>query len=106
MKHMQVGRNKDLSRMSLIVLADVSPVRTNSNGVSAFVTIMRGCDSMCSFCVVPQVRGKERSRFWQLGRRFCNLTCNRPMASIVKEVEDLSRQGYREVTLLGQNVNV
>lgn len=70
--------------------ADISPVRLNSNGVSAFVTIMRGCDNMCSFCIVPFTRGRERSR---------------DPYSIVEEVKELSDQGYRELTLLGQNVD-
>ena len=70
--------------------ADISPVRLNSNGVSAFISIMRGCDNMCSFCVVPFTRGRERSR---------------DAASIVKEAQDLFNAGYREVTLLGQNVD-
>lgn len=70
--------------------ADISPVRLNSNGVSAFISIMRGCDNMCSFCVVPFTRGRERSR---------------DVKSIVKEAEDLFNAGYREVTLLGQNVD-
>ena len=70
--------------------ADVSPVRINSNGISAFVSIMRGCDNMCSFCVVPFTRGRERSRDAQ---------------SIIAEVMDLYHQGYKEVTLLGQNVD-
>lgn len=70
--------------------ADISPVRLNSNGVSAFISIMRGCDNMCSFCVVPFTRGRERSR---------------DVASIVKEAQDLFDAGYREVTLLGQNVD-
>ena len=70
--------------------ADISPVRLNSNGVTAFISIMRGCDNMCSFCVVPFTRGRERSR---------------DPHSIVSEAKDLFKQGYREVTLLGQNVD-
>jgi tRNA-2-methylthio-N6-dimethylallyladenosine synthase len=70
--------------------ADISPVRLNSNGINAFVSIMRGCDNMCSFCVVPFTRGRERSR---------------DAVSIVAECTDLFNQGYREVTLLGQNVD-
>jgi tRNA-2-methylthio-N6-dimethylallyladenosine synthase len=70
--------------------ADISPVRLNSNGVSAFISIMRGCDNMCTFCVVPFTRGRERSR---------------DPRSIVAEAADLYHRGYREVTLLGQNVD-
>lgn len=70
--------------------ADISPVRLNSNGVTAFISIMRGCDNMCSFCVVPFTRGRERSR---------------DPHSIVAEAKALFDQGYREVTLLGQNVD-
>lgn len=70
--------------------ADISPVRLNTNGVAAFITIMRGCDNMCSFCVVPFTRGRERSRDPQ---------------SIVKEAKQMYELGYREVTLLGQNVD-
>lgn len=70
--------------------ADVAPVRLDTNGISAFISIMRGCDNMCAFCVVPFTRGRERSRNPE---------------SIVSEAQDLFNQGFREVTLLGQNVN-
>ena len=70
--------------------ADIAPLRLGSNGVSAFISIMRGCDNMCSFCVVPFTRGRERSR---------------DAFSIVSEAQDLYDRGYREVTLLGQNVD-
>jgi tRNA-2-methylthio-N6-dimethylallyladenosine synthase len=70
--------------------ADISPVRMDKNGVSSFVSIMRGCNNMCAYCVVPYVRGAERSRNYE---------------SILREVKELFDNGYREVTLLGQNVD-
>ena len=69
---------------------NIEPVRINSNGISAFISIMRGCDNMCSFCVVPYTRGRERSRDPQ---------------SIIREAENLFKKGYKEITLLGQNVD-
>ncbi len=82
------GVNTFLSREE--TYADISPVRLNSNGVSAFISIMRGCDNMCSFCVVPFTRGRERSR---------------DPYTIINEARELFQNGYKEVTLLGQNVD-
>lgn len=91
-----IGGAEEGGRMVNVLLsreetyADISPVRLDSNGVTAFISIMRGCDNMCSFCVVPFTRGRERSR--------------EPF-SVVAEAQDLFEKGYREVTLLGQNVD-
>ena len=82
------GLNVLLSREE--TYADIAPLRLDNNGVSAFISIMRGCDNMCSFCVVPFTRGRERSR---------------DPFTIVSEAQDLYDRGYREVTLLGQNVD-
>lgn len=84
----QKGVNVLLSRDE--TYADISPVRLESNGVNAFISIMRGCNNMCSFCVVPFTRGRERSR---------------DARSIIAEAQDLFDRGFREVTLLGQNVD-
>ncbi|GAB0097998.1 CDK5RAP1-like protein [Sergentomyia squamirostris] len=90
-----VTRNGHQSAVNVLLsldetYADVTPVRLNSTSVTAFVSIMRGCDNMCSYCIVPFTRGRERSR---------------PMESIEEEVRLLESQGVREITLLGQNVN-
>ena len=86
--HGQKAVNVQLSKEE--TYADISPVRLNSNGITAFVSIMRGCDNMCTFCVVPFTRGRERSRDTE---------------SILQEVKELSDKNFKEITLLGQNVD-
>ncbi|KAH8307624.1 hypothetical protein KR044_005887 [Drosophila immigrans] len=90
-----VARHYDNAAINVLLsleetYADVMPVRMNSDSPTAFVSIMRGCDNMCSYCIVPFTRGRERSR---------------PLHSIIQEVRNLRQQGVKEVTLLGQNVN-
>ena len=87
-EHNQRAVNVILSKSE--TYGDISPVRIHNNGINAFVSITRGCDNMCTFCVVPFTRGRERSR---------------NPDSILREIDELNQKGYREITLLGQNVD-
>ena len=86
--HNQKAVNVILSKSE--TYGDISPVRIHNNGINAFVSITRGCDNMCTFCVVPFTRGRERSR---------------DPKSILNEIKELKNKGYKEITLLGQNVD-
>jgi len=91
-----IKETEDGRQMANVVLsleetyADITPMRLDKNGVSGFISIMRGCDNYCAYCVVPYTRGHERSR---------------DPKSIIAEAQDMVNKGYKEVTLLGQNVN-
>ena len=87
-EHNQRAVNVILSKSE--TYGDISPVRIHNNGINAFVSITRGCDNMCTFCVVPFTRGRERSR---------------NPNSIIREINELNEKGYKEITLLGQNVD-
>ena len=87
-EHNQRAVNVILSKSE--TYGDISPVRIHNNGINAFVSITRGCDNMCTFCVVPFTRGRERSR---------------NPDSIIREINELNEKGYKEITLLGQNVD-
>ena len=86
--HNQKAVNVILSKSE--TYGDISPVRIHNNGINAFVSITRGCDNMCTFCVVPFTRGRERSR---------------NPDSILREIDEINQKGYKEITLLGQNVD-